>query len=200
MRASGRPPGGVIELKTFRSLVFVSVMASVVWAASARPWAVGADSHQAPWPAPEFTHSADAAWINSRALRLSELEGRVVLVDFWTYGCWNCKRSFPWIREIATRFSADGLVVVGVHTPEFKYEIDPDGVRRHVEKYRLDHPVMLDNDFSYWEAIGNRFWPTFYLVDKTGRVRERVVGEVLPDGEKARVIEARIRALLAETI
>lgn len=195
-----RPPSGKSDLNVLRSLVFFVAATAVIWAVSARPWALGADRRDAPWQAPEFTHSADSAWINSRPLKLADLEGRVVLIDFWTYGCWNCRRSFPWIKEMRARFSDEGLVVVGVHTPEFKYEMEQDGVRRHVEKLGLDHPVMMDNDFSYWEAMSNRYWPTFYLIDRSGRVRQRVIGEVLPNGEKARDIESRIRALLAETV
>lgn len=173
--------------------------AAVVWALTGRPWALGADPDGGLAPAPEFTHSADRDWINARPLKLAELRDRVVLIEFWTYGCWNCRRSFPWVRMLAKRYSDRELVVVGVHTPEFKYEMDPDGVRRHVAEFGLDHPVMLDNDFSYWEAMGNRYWPTFYLIDKSGRVRLRTVGEVLPEGRKAAELEDRIRLLLAES-
>lgn len=187
-------------MKAFRSLVVVGLAAAAVWTVSTRPWALGAEPSEPPRQAPEFTHRGDSAWINSRPLMLADLEGRVVLIDFWTYGCWNCKRSLPWIKALASRYSNDGLVVVGVHTPEFKHEIEPAGVRQHVKEFGLDYPVMMDNDFSYWEAMNNRYWPTFYLIDKSGRVRQRVVGEVLPNSEKAAGIEARILALLAEAV
>jgi len=174
------------------------MVVAAVWAASTRPWALGAQRLDAPWQAPEFTHTAAEAWINSPPVTLAALEGRVVVLDFWTWGCWNCRRSVPWLRELARRFP-DELAIVGVHTPEFKHEMDPAGVRRQVAELGLDHPVMLDNDFSYWEAMGTRYWPTFYLIDKAGRVREKMVGEVLPNGNKAGVLEDRIRALMAET-
>lgn len=196
----GRRGDKNIELKTFRSLAVVGLAAAVVWAVSSRPWALGPVPYEPPWRAPELTHSAPRDWINSRPLKLTELEGRVVLVDFWAYGCWNCRRSLPWVKALAAQFSDDGLVVLGVHTPEFKYEMDRGGVRRHVEQLGLEHPVMLDNDFSYWNAMDNRYWPTFYLIDKSGRVRDRVIGEVLPGSDKARRIEALLRTLLAETV
>jgi thiol-disulfide isomerase/thioredoxin len=186
-------------LKYLRSLVLVGVLAAAVWAVSARPWALSAQDLDPSRLAPEFTHTSAEAWINSVPMKLADLEGRVVLIDFWTYDCWNCRRSVPWIKALASRFGDDGLVVVGVHTPEFKYERDADAVRQHVEELGFDHPVMVDNDFSYWDAMGNRHWPTFYLIDKSGRVRQRTIGEVLPDGDKARELEARITALLGET-
>jgi thiol-disulfide isomerase/thioredoxin len=187
-------------LNFIRSVAFIAVLAAALWVASARPWALGAESTDPPRTAPEFTHDGAIDWINSRPLKLSELQGRVVLVDFWTYGCWNCRRSFPWIKSMASRFSDDGLVVIGVHTPEFKHEMDRSRVREHVEEYQIDHPVMVDNDFSYWNAMDNRYWPTFYLIDKSGRIRDRVVGEVRLEGDKAKKLEDRIRSLLSETV
>lgn len=179
--------------------MLIGLVAGVVWTVSARPWAPGAEAAAPPWQAPEFTHTRDQDWINSRPLELAGLEGRVVLLDFWTYGCWNCRRSVPWLETLTARFPAEALVVVGVHTPEFKHEADPAGVRRQVRALGLRHPVMLDNDFSYWEAMGSRHWPTFYLIDKSGRVRQRVIGEVRPDSGKAAALESRIRVLLAES-
>lgn len=184
---------------SYRSILVVATLAGALWVATSRPWAVGAERTGAPQSAPEFTHAGEIDWINSRPLKLTELEGRVVLVDFWTYGCWNCRRSLPWIKTLRSRFENE-LVVVGVHTPEFKHEMDRDRVRTHVAELGIDHPVMVDNDFSYWNAMSNRYWPTFYVIDKSGRVRERVVGEVRPDGEKARKLEAQIQALLSETV
>lgn len=186
-------------MKPARVLLVSAVVVAASWAALTRPWAMGPGRMDQPWPAPEFTHEGESDWINSRPLRLANLEGRVVLVDFWTYGCWNCKRSFPFIREIQSEFGREGLVVVGVHTPEFKHEMSHVRVREHVRQFDLDHPVMVDNDFSYWNAMNNRYWPTFYLIDKSGRVRERVVGEIRPGDDRARDLELRIRTLLAET-
>lgn len=187
-------------MTSFRSLLIVAAAVGVTWGASLRPWALGAERPEAPWRAPEFTHADEADWINSAPLKLTDLQGKVVLVDFWTYGCWNCKRSIPWIKDVRSRFADDGLVVIGVHTPEFKYEKDRAGVREEVAKLELRHPVMMDNDFSYWNAMGNRYWPTFYLLDKSGRVRQQVIGEIRPMDDNARKLENRIRALLAEAV
>lgn len=187
-------------LKSFRSVLVIAALAGALWVATSRPWALGADRYDAPRGAPEFTHTAEIDWINSPPLKLTDLAGRVVLVDFWTYGCWNCRRSFPWIKALESRFDDDELVVIGVHTPEFKHEMDREQVAAHVEQFEIDHPVMVDNDFSYWEAMDNRYWPTFYLIDKSGRIRERVVGEVRAGGEKASRLESRIRDLLSETV
>lgn len=185
---------------SYRSVLVVGILVGALWIASSRPWALGADRAGAPREAPEFTHSEAVDWINSRPLSLAGLEGRVVLVDFWTYGCSNCRRSLPWIKTLRSRFDEDELVVIGVHTPEFKHEMDRERVRRQVAQLDLHHPVMMDNDFSYWKAMNNRYWPTFYLIDKSGLIRERVVGEVRPEGDKAGKLEARIQALLSETV
>jgi len=148
--------------------------------------------------APELTHGKAADWINSKPLTLAELRGRVVMIDVWTFECWNCYRSFPWLRSIEERFGADGLTVIGVHSPEFERERDRAAVEAKVREFHLDHPVMIDNDFSYWRALGNRFWPAFYLVDKQGRIRHRFFGETHEGDPRARLIEDSIARLLAE--
>ena len=154
---------------------------------------------QAP-PAPEFTHRGPDDWINSTPLRLADLRGRVVLLDFWTFECWNCYRSFPWLKSVEQRFADRELTVIGVHTPEFERERNRANVVRKVKEFALDHPVMIDNDFSYWGAVGNRFWPTFYLIGKQGRIRSVYVGETHSGDRKAKAIEERITALLAEVV
>lgn len=149
-------------------------------------------------PAPEFTHTAEGEWLNSAPLSLADLEGRVLLVDFWTFDCWNCYRSFPWLKQLEARFADEPFLVVGVHTPEFEHERQPGNVRAKVAEFGLTHPVMLDNDFSYWRAMGNRYWPAFYLVDKRGLVREVFVGETHVGDRQARRIEEAVAGLLAE--
>lgn len=151
-----------------------------------------------PSAAPEFTHRAAADWINSPPLTLAALRGQVVLVDFWTFACWNCYRSFPWLNALDARWHDRGLRVVGVHTPEFSHERVRDNVEAKVAEYGLRHPVMLDNDFSYWNAMGNRYWPAFYLLDKRGRIRAHYAGETHRGDAQARRIEADIETLLAE--
>jgi len=183
-----------------RTWWLVVSLAAVLWLASARPWVLGAVPSTPPWPAPQFTHEQNRDWINSAPLKLGDLAGQVVVIDFWTYGCWNCRRSLPWLKTLRERYADQGLRVIGVHTPEFKHESQRARIEEHVAELGIEHPVMIDNDFSYWDAMENRHWPTFYLVDKSGRVRERIIGEVRPGDTRAGSIEATIRRLLAETV
>ncbi len=119
------------------------------------------DSHTQPPRVPEFTHQAPADWINSPPLKLANLRGQVVLIDFWTFECWNCYRSFPWLRSVEERYHRQDLQVVGVHTPEFEHERVRSSIVNKAKEFGLHHPIMLDNDFSYWRALGNRYWPAF---------------------------------------
>jgi glutathione peroxidase-family protein len=151
-----------------------------------------------PVPAPEFTQDRAKDWINSEPLRLADLRGRVVLIDIWTFECWNCYRSFPWLKAIEDRYGPQGLVVIGVHSPEFDRERHRDAVARKVREFALQHPVMIDNDFSYWKALGNRYWPAFYLIDKQGRIRYRFAGETHAGDRRAQEIEGAVERLLAE--
>lgn len=148
--------------------------------------------------APAFTHSNKDAWINSPPLNLEQLRGQVVMLDFWAYGCWNCYRSFPWLKELESRYHDQGFSVVGVHTPEFDSEKVRSNVVAKVEEFGLNHPVMMDNDYSYWKAIGNRYWPTFYLIDKKGNLRAQFIGETHTGDSRAAKIENAIQILLAE--
>lgn len=150
--------------------------------------------------APEFTHAGAADWIGSAPLRLEQLRGKVVLLDVWTFACWNCYRSFPWLNTVQERYAARGLQIVGVHTPEFEHEKVRASVEQKIRQYKLAHPVMLDNDFSYWKALANRYWPAFYLIDRQGRVRATYAGETHGGDAQARRIESDIEALLAEAV
>jgi thiol-disulfide isomerase/thioredoxin len=132
-------------------------------------------------------------WLNSPPLTAADLRGRVVLVEFWTCTCINWLRTRPFVRAWAQRYTADGLVVIGVHTPEFDFERDVENVRRTVVDLRVDHPVAVDNDYAVWDAFGNRYWPAFYLVDARGAVRHHRLGE----GDYART-ERVLRDLLTE--
>ena len=162
------------------------------------PWTAGARQADAPWAAPELTHVDPQSWINSDPLTLEDLKGKVVLVDFWTYGCWNCYRSFPWLNALEDRLKQQAFQVIGVHTPEFAHEKNPSQVSRKTREFGLAHPVMLDDDFSFWRAMNNQYWPTFYLIDKTGQVRAQYVGEVHAGDYTAEKIEAQINQLLLE--
>lgn len=151
-----------------------------------------------PIPAPEFPHQAADQWLNSRPLMVSDLRGKVVLLDFWTFDCWNCYRSFPWLNALESRLEPQGLQVIGVHSPEFDHEKVRDNVIKKVGEFELMHPVMIDNDFSYWHAIGNRYWPAFYIIDKRGNVRAAFAGETHEGDRQAQSIEKVIIELLAE--
>jgi thiol-disulfide isomerase/thioredoxin len=116
-------------------------------------------------------------WLNSEPLGPAELRGRVVLVDFWTYTCINWLRTLPYVRAWAEKYRDDGLVVVGVHTPEFEFERDVDNVRRAVEQMDIGYPVALDPDYAVWQAFANHYWPALYFVDRDGVIRDHHFGE-----------------------
>jgi thiol-disulfide isomerase/thioredoxin len=116
-------------------------------------------------------------WINSPPLTAAELRGKVVLVEFWTYTCINWLRSLPYVRAWAARYKDRGLVVIGVHAPEFGFERDPGNVSRAVKAMAIAYPVVIDNDNAIWRAFDNDAWPALYFVDSQGRVRRRQVGE-----------------------
>jgi thiol-disulfide isomerase/thioredoxin len=116
-------------------------------------------------------------WLNSEPLTADTLRGRVVLVDFWTYSCVNWLRTLPYVRAWADRYAEQGLVVVGVHAPEFGFEHDLANVRRAVAELDVTYPVVIDNDFAIWRAFDNHYWPAVYLADGDGRVRYRHFGE-----------------------
>ncbi len=116
-------------------------------------------------------------WLNSEHLTAEELRGRVVLVDIWTYSCVNWLRTLPYVSAWAERYRDPGLVVVGVHCPEFGFEHDLDNVRRATRELGVEYPVVIDNDFAIWRSLRNRSWPALYLVDRDGRIRFRHFGE-----------------------
>ena len=116
-------------------------------------------------------------WLNSEPLTAEELRGRVVLVDIWTYSCVNWLRTLPYVSAWAERYRDRGLVVVGVHCPEFGFEHDLDNVRHATRQLGVDYPVVIDNDFAIWQSLANRYWPALYLVDRDGRTRFHHFGE-----------------------
>ena len=142
-------------------------------------------------PAPEF--AAIDAWLNSPPLTIGSLRGRVVLIDFWTYTCVNCVRTFPALRAMYDRYHAAGFEIVGVHSPEFSFEMKVDNVREAIRQNDLPWPVALDNRMATWTAYENHYWPHVYLIDAKGKIRFDHIGEGGDD-----LIQARIRALLTE--
>jgi thiol-disulfide isomerase/thioredoxin len=147
--------------------------------------------------APEFTHHATDDWINSPPLALRDLRGEVVLIEFWTFDCYNCRNTLPWLKAIHAEYEPKGLKVVSVHTPELPQERVPDNVRAAVKELGIRYPVMLDEDFTYWRALDNRYWPAFYLVGRDGRVALTAFGELHRGTSRGDRMEARIRELLA---
>jgi cytochrome c biogenesis protein CcdA/thiol-disulfide isomerase/thioredoxin len=141
--------------------------------------------------APDF--AGISQWVNSKPLTLASLRGKVVLIDFWTYSCVNCIRTLPYVKRWYDTYRDAGLVVVGVHTPEFAFEHVPGNVEDAVRSFGIDYPVALDNDYGTWNAWGNRYWPAEYYIDRQGHVRYAHFGE----GDYAGT-EKVIRTLLAE--
>lgn len=133
------------------------------------------------------------AWINSEPLTIEELRGKVVLVDFWTYSCVNCIRTFPYLREWNAKYADDGLVIIGVHSPEFEFEKDYSNILRATQDNGITWPVAQDNDFETWQNYSNRFWPAKYLIDKEGVIRYTHFGEGAYDET-----EKQIRDLLID--
>ncbi|MCX2895393.1 cytochrome c biogenesis protein DipZ [Stenotrophomonas lactitubi] len=121
--------------------------------------------------------SGATGWLNSPPLSAEQLRSKVVLIDFWTYSCINCLRAMPFVHEWAQRYRDHGLVVVGVHTPEFAFERDPRNVMKAVQQLKVEYPVALDNQYSIWRAFNNRYWPAHYFIDAQGNIRGHQFGE-----------------------
>jgi thiol-disulfide isomerase/thioredoxin len=142
--------------------------------------------------APELTMGD---WINSEPLTLQDLRGQVVLIDFWTFGCYNCRNTLPFIKGWHDRYHDKGLTVVGVHSPEFDEERKVENLRHEVALLGIRYPVVTDNDYQTWKAYNVEAWPTVFLLDKQGRIRWMHVGE----GNYAET-ERQIQKLLAERV
>jgi cytochrome c biogenesis protein CcdA/thiol-disulfide isomerase/thioredoxin len=137
--------------------------------------------------------SGATAWINSQPLNLASLRGKVVLVDFWTYSCINCLRTLPYIKAWNEKYKDSGLVIIGVHTPEFPFEKDEANVRKAVKDLGITYPVPMDNNYKIWRSFNNEYWPADYFIDATGAVRFHHFGEGAYDES-----EKQIRTLLEE--
>src|SRR6202522_1846849 len=137
--------------------------------------------------------SGATLWINSPPLTPASLRGKVVLVDFWTYSCINCLRTLPYIKAWNEQYKNSGLVIIGVHTPEFPFEKDAGNVRKAVKDLGITYPVAMDNDYRIWRAFNNEYWPADYFIDARGRIRFHHFGEGAYDES-----EQWIRTLLAE--
>ncbi len=133
-------------------------------------------------------------WFNTEPLSLSKLKGKVVLIDFWTFTCINWRRTLPYVREWALKYKDQGLVVVGVHTPEFSFEHEPENVQGAINEMKITYPVAQDNRFAIWNSFENTYWPAIYLIDAKGHIRYQKFGE--GDYDK---IELEIQKLLKES-
>ncbi|RDI99414.1 thioredoxin [Dyella solisilvae] len=176
-------------LRVFALIVVVAALGAAAWPGTGR--FAFAQEHEASSPAPDF--AGPGPWFNSPPLTLSGLRGKVVLVEFWTRECINCIHVLPHTRELYDRYAADGLVVVGVHTPEYDEEHDLTALKAAIHQYRIDWPVVADNDSRIWNAYGNQFWPAIYLIDRDGRLVYSHFGE-----GNYEETERRVRALLGK--
>ena len=163
---------------------------AAVAALSSNGVAAGVNSaQQASMQAPDFAGIDN--WINSAPLDLKQLHGKVVLVDFWTFDCINCVHTLPHVKELYSRYRDKGLVVVGVHTPEYTFERDTGNLKKAIARYGIDYPVAQDNHYATWNAWGNQYWPALYLIDQNGKIVYTHFGE----GDYAQTEDA-IRGLL----
>ncbi len=146
--------------------------------------------------APELV--GGGAWINSEPLTLADLtgQGKVVLINFWTYGCYNCRNTLPYVKQWWQTYKDQGLVIIGVHTPEFDSEKELENVRAAVQREGIGWPVVQDNDRRIWRAYGNHYWPRFYLVNHRGQIIYDHIGEGAYD-ETERQIAAALAAAQA---
>jgi thiol-disulfide isomerase/thioredoxin len=165
-------------------IVLALVLAiSALWLSQSQGYTTGQ-------PAPEFTNDT---WVNSEPLRLTELKGKVLLVEFWTFGCYNCQNVEPYVKSWHDKLKDRGLVVIGVHSPEFGHERVLKNVRNYVREHSIQYAVAIDNDYTTWNSYRNHYWPAIYLIDKKGVIRYMRIGEGGYDQT-----EKQIRDLLAE--
>lgn len=162
--------------------------------ASAGPAMMAAGAGAAPLPDEGPAPALDGAtqWLNSAPLTAQQLRGKVVLVDFWTYSCINCLRTLPYVKAWAEKYRDQGLVVVGVHAPEFAFERKPSNVEKAVKDLGITYPVALDNQYAIWRAFGNQYWPAHYFIDAKGHIRHHHFGEG-DYAESERVIQQLLR-------
>ncbi|WP_319419175.1 thioredoxin family protein [Pleurocapsa sp. FMAR1] len=133
-------------------------------------------------------------WLNSDPLAIADLKGNVVLIQFWTFACINCQRTLPYIVKWNSKYAAQGLRVVGIHTPEFAFEREPNNIKRALKQHQITYPVPVDNEYKTWNAYSNQYWPHLFLADRHGFMRYDHIGEGAYD-----TTEQTIQQLLKET-
>jgi thiol-disulfide isomerase/thioredoxin len=173
-----------VSLFAIAALILAALQPAIVGSATAKsakaqlqikPMAFQAAHLQVEGQLPSFGKGVD--WLNSKPLTPADLRGRVLLIEFWTYSCINWRRQLPYVRAWSQRYKAQGLVVIGVHSPEFSFEKNLENVRQGVKDTRVDFPVVIDNDHAIWRAFSNEAWPALYFVDAKGRIRHHLLGE-----------------------
>jgi thiol-disulfide isomerase/thioredoxin len=194
--------------KIFFAAVAVIALAAVIYAVTMKMPAPASVSSNTSLNEPNATVTEDmipangakqapelkeGEWINSEPLTLEKLKGRVVLVDFWTFGCYNCRNTLPALKKFDEKYREQGLTIIGVHTPEFDYEKETKNVRSNVNKLGIKYAVVTDNEYETWEAYNVHAWPSVFILDKQGRIRFKHVGEGRYDDQ-----EQVIKILLAE--
>lgn len=137
-----------------------------------------------------------SAWLGGNVLQWKNLKGKVVLMNVWTFGCWNSYRSLPWIVSLQQKFPR--LQIIGVHSPEFDYEKNRDEMKKVMNQYNVTYPQVLDDNLAYWKSLNNRYWPSFYVVDKNGNLRGNFYGETHAGDPQSKRIESLIDELLEE--
>ncbi len=146
--------------------------------------------------APPFDADREWFWLNTEPLRWSDLRGEVVLLSVFNYDCANCIRSLPWLQSLQRRYGERGFRIIGVHTPQIEEQRKREAIIGGVAKLNIDFPVLIDNQFHYWRALENHYWPSFYLVDRNGKLSQRFVGETHIGDEGDALIGAAIEKLL----
>ena len=180
-------------MKTFLLPVVIGASAALLLVAGLRYYNDARATSVTVRPAPEFTQTDPDAWLGSEPLTMADLRGKVVLIDFWAFGCWNCYRSFPWLNALEDKYSDSPFQVIGIHTPEFEREKVKARVEEKIQEFGLEHPSMMDNDFAFWKRMGNRYWPTYYLIDKRGYIRYMFIGETHAGTPRAEAVESALK-------
>ena len=142
--------------------------------------------------------SGSSDWLEGKPIGWAQLKGKVVLLNVWTFRCWNSYRSLPWLVSLKTKFPQ--LELIGIHSPEFDHEKDRTKLRETMAGYKVTYPQVLDDDHNYWRQLNNRYWPAFYVVDKQGKIRGKFAGETHPGDSQAKRIEKLIEELMKESL
>ncbi|MBX7046153.1 MAG: redoxin domain-containing protein [Ignavibacteria bacterium] len=173
-----------------KSKIFVSILSVIIISVVCLAYAFSTKSNY------ELSSLKDVTgkWINSdKDISLSDLNGKVVLIEFWTFGCYNCKNTLPYVKDWYSKYKSDKFEVIGIHCPEFDRERKFENVRNAVEEFGIKYPVLVDNEFTIWDKFNVDAWPTIIILDKQGNVRYTKVGEGSYDKT-----EAKIKELVAE--